>query len=169
MMIPDWRKINPADTNLWTYTSKTGIGQARSNHSYRIVGNQICRSIIWSYVMKPMSSIFSVGVLALFLSAPVTATEHHTAQAMEHAGMAEAHGEDGHAKVLLKHAEESLKHAQASEKQHAEQHQHMSEAVKHLKEAIQHAKANHADVATKHIQEALVHMRQSTTLGQQHH
>jgi hypothetical protein len=119
--------------------------------------------------MKPVSSIFAMSVLALFLSTPVTATEHHTAQAMEHAGMAQGHGEDGHAKVLLKHAQESLKHAQASEKEHAEQHKHMSEAVKHLKEAIQHAKADHADVATKHVEEALVHMRQSTTVEHKHH
>ena len=121
------------------------------------------------YAMKPISSIFAASVLALFLNAPSSATEHHTAQAMEHAGMAQGHGEDGHAKVLLKHAEESLKHAQASEKEHAEQHKHMSEAVKHLKEAIQHAKADHADVATKHVKEALVHMRQSTTAGGKHH
>lgn len=113
--------------------------------------------------MKYIPTTFAIGVLALFLNAPVSASEHHTAQAIEHAGMAKAHGEDGHTKVLLKHAEESLKHAQASEKQHAEQHAHMTESVKHLKQAIEHAKAGHADIATKHVEEALMHIRQSTS------
>jgi len=83
------------------------------------------------YAMKPISSIFAASVLALFLNAPSSATEHHTAQAMEHAGMGQGHGEDGHAKVLLKHAEESLKHVQASEKEHAEQHKHMTTGMRY--------------------------------------
>ena len=78
--------------------------------------------------MKYIPTAVASSVLALFLSAPVSAHEPHTALAIEHAAMAKAHGEDGHAKVLLKHAEESLKHAQASEKLHAEQHAHMTES-----------------------------------------
>ena len=112
--------------------------------------------------MRHLRATFAITSLAVFLSVPVMAHDDHTAQAIEHAAMVKAHGEDGHAKVLLKHAEDSLKHAKASEKQHDEQRQHMAESVKHLQEAITHAKAGHADVATNHVEEALKHMRKST-------
>ncbi|MFA6164394.1 MAG: small metal-binding protein SmbP, partial [Methylobacter sp.] len=45
-----------------------------------------------------------IGALALGLSTQSNATEHHTAQALEHSAMAAAHGQDGHADQLLKHA-----------------------------------------------------------------
>lgn len=66
-----------------------------------------------------------IGIFALLLSAQANAESTHTSQAMEHAGMARAHGEDGHAKVLLKHAKKA-------EKAHAD-HVHITEGVKHLR------------------------------------
>lgn len=112
--------------------------------------------------MKHIATTFAASVIGLFLIAPVSAGEDHMILAMEHAGMAEAHGADDYVKVLLKHAEESLKHAQAAEKQRANEHMHITESVQHLKQAIEHAKANHVDVATKHVEEALAHMRKSS-------
>lgn len=38
-----------------------------------------------------------MGALALGLGTQSNATEHHTAQALEHSAMAAAHGQDGHA------------------------------------------------------------------------
>ena len=112
--------------------------------------------------MKSIASIFTVGILALLLSTQANAESTHTAQAMEHAGMAQAHGEDGHAKVLLKHATAALKHAKEAENAHADAHVHITEGVKHLEEAVKHAKMGHADEATKHTKEAISHIRQST-------
>jgi len=111
--------------------------------------------------MKYIPTTLASSMVALFLVAPVSAHENHTVQAIEHAAMAEAHGEDGHAKLLLKHAEESLKHAQAAEKQHADHHARMTASVDHLKQAIEHAKMSHADVAAKHVKEALGDMRKA--------
>jgi hypothetical protein len=130
----------------------------RSAAVSEIYFNRLCGG----YVMRYIPASFAIGVLGVLLATPVIA-DHHTAQAIEHAAMAKAHGEDGHAKVLLKHAEESLGHAQAAEKQHAEQHKHMTDSIKELKQAIEHAKAGHADIATKHVDEALMHMRKSTS------
>jgi len=67
-------------------------------------------------MMKSIAPIFTVGIFALLLSVQANAESTHTAQAMEHAGMAQAHGKDGHAKVLLKHATAALKHANEAEK-----------------------------------------------------
>ena len=103
--------------------------------------------------MKSITSTFAIAFLALFMSTQANAG-HHTAEALEHAGMAQAHGEDGHAEVLVKHAKEA-------EKVHADAHKHMTEGVKHLEEAIKHGKKGHAEEAAKHIQEANVHIRQS--------
>ena len=143
------------------YTDKDELRQARCGGITLLPVTGSIDQPRETIIMKAITSVFALGILGLFLSAPAAAHSHHTAQAMEHAGMAQAHGEDGHAKVLLKHAEESLKHAEAAEKEHAEQHKHMSESVKHLKEAIQHAKAGHAPMATTHVEEALTHMRKS--------
>ncbi|HNM73689.1 MAG TPA: small metal-binding protein SmbP, partial [Nitrosomonas sp.] len=64
--------------------------------------------------MKLIRNSIAMGVLAMFLSAPLLAGDAaHTSAAMEHAGEAKAHGEMGHAKELLKHAKESLAHAKA--------------------------------------------------------
>jgi Small metal-binding protein len=134
------------------------------SHGQGCVRQRCCRPDIFlsiyegDTVMKNILTTVGISTLVLFLIAPAYAHESHTAEAMEHAGMAQAHGEDGHAKVLLQHAEESLKHAQAAEKQYADQHMRMTESVKHLKEAIEHAKMGHADVATKHVQQALTEM-----------
>ncbi|MBN9133991.1 MAG: metal-binding protein SmbP [Nitrosomonadales bacterium SCN 54-20] len=111
--------------------------------------------------MRYIPASFAIGVLGVLLATPVIA-DHHTAQAIEHAAMAKAYSEDGHAKVLRKHAEESLVHAQEAEKKHAEQHMHMTDSIKELKQAIEHAKAGHTDIANKHIDAALMHMRKST-------
>jgi len=119
-------------------------------------------------IMKHILTTFVIGVFTLFLSAQANAEARtHTTLAMEHAGMAQAHGEDGHAKVLLQHAKVALSHAKKAEKAHADAHnadahKHMTEGVSHLKEAIAHAKMGHADVATKHMKEAIVHIRQSS-------
>ena len=47
--------------------------------------------------MKSISSTVAIAFFALFMSTQANAG-HHTAEALEHAGMAQAHGEDGHAK-----------------------------------------------------------------------
>jgi hypothetical protein len=112
-------------------------------------------------VMKTQYTAVLLGALALGLSAGASASEHHTALALEHAASAAAHGQDGHAEQALKHAEEALKHAEAAEKDHADAHVHATTAVKHLKEAIEHAKKGHADVSANHAQEASAHLRQS--------
>lgn len=52
--------------------------------------------------MKHVNS-FAIGILALFLSGQIFASDAgHTSEAMEHAGQALAHGEDGHADVFGK-------------------------------------------------------------------
>lgn len=111
--------------------------------------------------MKLAYTTLVMGILMFFLSAQANA-HHHTVQAIEHAAMAKAHGEDGHTKLLVSHAKIALRNAKQAEKEHADQHIHMTESIKHLKEAIEHAKMGHADVATKHTEEALVHIRKST-------
>ncbi|MGZ8239241.1 MAG: small metal-binding protein SmbP, partial [Methylobacter sp.] len=46
--------------------------------------------------MKLKFIVVLMGALALGLSSQANATEHHTAQALEHSAMATAHGQDGH-------------------------------------------------------------------------
>ena len=84
--------------------------------------------------MKSISSTFAIAFLALFMSAQANAG-HHTAEALEHAGMAQAHGEDGHAKVLVKHATVALKHAKEAEKVHADFYEKAIESLKQGQDA----------------------------------
>lgn len=102
---------------------------------------------------------FSDWFITFFLSTQVSANDamKHTSAAMEEAGHALSHGEDGHAKMLKDHAEKSLKHALEAENAHVNSHHHMKEGIKHLKEAIKHP-----EEGAKHMKEAIGHMQAST-------
>lgn len=80
--------------------------------------------------------------------------------ALMHAGMAVAHGEDGHAKVLAEHAEEALKDTKAAEKNaKGEKKEHLSKAIEHLELGIKKGKEGNADSGAQHINEAIKHLQ----------
>ncbi len=111
-------------------------------------------------IMKKIIAILST-VAGLSLGVTAYATDHHAAQALEHAAIAETHGEEGHAKVVAQHAKTALEHAKAAEKEHADAHTHSTAAVKSLEDAIKHADLGHAPEATKAAKEAVDHIKQA--------
>ncbi len=110
--------------------------------------------------MKKIIAILST-VIGLGFAVAAHATDHHAAQALEHAAVAETHGEEGHAKIVAQHAKLALEHAKLAEKEHADAHTHSTAAVKSLEESIKQADAGNAAGATKAAKEAVEHIKQA--------
>ncbi len=114
--------------------------------------------------MKKVLTILAIGVLALFISSQINASETGSlADAIKHAEMAKTHGDDE--KKLLHHVEMSLKHVEEIDREalgkvNAEEEKLINAAIMHLQEAISHAEMDHADAASKSIDKALKEMRQ---------
>ncbi len=82
-----------------------------------------------------------------------------TALALEHAGAAVAHAEDGQVPMALKDAQEALENAQASVKAHEEAHDHMAKAIEHLQKAVEKRETAVIAEIRDHTHRAMEHIR----------
>lgn len=125
------------------------------------------------YIMKNISTILAVGILALFFSGQINASGYSgetesgavgfMAEAIEHAKEAKSH--KAHANHIHKHAKKSLEYVkkaeiEAIEHGNTEGRVYITESIQHLVEAIRHAKMGHTDIAGEHIADALEEMHQ---------
>ncbi len=109
--------------------------------------------------MKTLTFASFTLLLALSLAPSVQADiTHHTALALEHAGAAVAHAEDGQLPMALKDAQESLEHAQASVKAHEQAHEHMAKAIDHLQMAVEKGKTGDVPAIKEHTHRAMEHI-----------
>jgi hypothetical protein len=112
--------------------------------------------------MKMMTTIIVTGMLALLSSTQVYAfAACHVAEAMGHAGKAQAYAEMGNTKGALQYAKESLAHAKEAKNEYGGDNKHMDQAIKSLEVVIKQASLNYPKITAKHAEDALSHMRDS--------